>query len=57
MAIEDMKGKVSTTGIMNQKPAMPRGKVDPQLQTSAPTPLPEDPTKPVNPFGPSLILD
>ena len=52
MAIEDMKGKVSTTGMMNEKPAMPRGKVNPQLQASAPAPLPEDPTKPVNPFGP-----
>ena len=52
MAIEDMKGKVSTTGMMDKRPVMPRGKVDPQLQTNTPTPLPEDPTKPVNPFAP-----
>ena len=47
-----MKGKVSTTGMMDKRPVMPRGKVDPQLQTNTPTPLPEDPTKPVNPFAP-----
>ena len=52
MAIEDMKGTVSTTGMMNRRPAMPRGKVDPKLQADTPTPLPEDPTKPVNPFTP-----
>ena len=52
MAIEDIKGTVSTTGMMNRRPAMPRGKVDPKLQADTPTPLPEDPTKPVNPFTP-----
>jgi len=52
MAIEDMKGKISTTGLTNQRPVMPKGKVNPQLQADAPKPLPEDPTKPVNPFGP-----
>ena len=52
MAIEDMKGKISTTGLTNQRPVMPKGKVNPQLQADAPKPLPEDPTKPVNPFAP-----
>ena len=52
MAIKDMKGTVSTTGMMNRIPAMPKGKVDPKLQADTPTPLPEDPTKPVNPFTP-----
>ena len=52
MAIKDMKGTVSTTGMMNSIPAMPKGKVDPKLQADTPTPLPEDPTKPVNPFTP-----
>ena len=31
MAIDNMQGKVSTTGIMNSMPSMPKGKVDPQL--------------------------
>jgi len=52
MAIKDMKGTVSTTGMMNQPVRMPEGKVDPQLQTGGSQPLPEDPTKPVNPFTP-----
>ena len=52
MAIDNMQGKVSTTGIMNNMPIMPKGKVNPQLQTGGSQPLPEDPTKPVNPFGP-----
>ena len=47
-----MKGTVSTTGMMNQPVRMPEGKVDPQLQTGGSQPLPEDPTKPVNPFTP-----
>ena len=52
MAISDMKGTVTTTGMMNRKPVMPKGKVNPQLQTGGFQPLPEDPTKPVNPFTP-----
>jgi hypothetical protein len=52
MAITDMKGTVSTTGMMNQPVRMPEGKVNPQLQTGGSQPLPEDPTKPVNPFAP-----
>ena len=52
MAISDIKGTVSTTGIMNNRPVMPKGNVNPQLQAGGSQPLPEDPTKPVNPFAP-----
>ena len=39
MAISDMKGTVTTTGMMDKGPAMPKGKVDPKLpQTKAPKP-------------------
>ena len=31
MAISDMKGTVTTTGMMNQNQQMPKGKVDPKL--------------------------
>ena len=36
MAISDMKGTVSTTGIMNQSSKMPEGNVNPQLPKSKP---------------------
>ena len=52
MAIDNMQGKVTTTGTMGNQPVMPRGEVNPQLQTGGSQPLPEDPTKPVNPFTP-----
>ena len=52
MAISDMKGTVTTTGMMGKGPVMPKGKVDPKLQTADSQPLPEDPTKPINPFTP-----
>ena len=52
MAISDMKGTVTTTGMMGKGPVMPKGEVNPQLQTGGSQPLPEDPTKPVNPFTP-----
>ena len=52
MAISDMKGTVTTTGMMGKEPVMPKGKVNPKLQTANSQPLPEDPTKPVNPFTP-----
>ena len=52
MAISDMKGTVTTTGMMDKGPVMPKGKVNPQLQAGGSQPLPEDPTKPVNPFTP-----
>ena len=52
MAIKDMKGTVTTTGMMDKGPVMPKGEVNPQLQTGGSQPLPEDPTKPVNPFTP-----
>ena len=39
MAISDMKGTVTTTGMINKNPAMPKGKVDPKLpQAEAPKP-------------------
>ena len=52
MAIDNMQGKVTTTGTMGNQPVMPRGEVNPQLQPGGSQPLPEDPTKPVNPFTP-----
>ena len=52
MAIDNMQGKVTTTGMMDNRPAMPKGRVNPQLQAGGSQPLPEDPTKPVNPFTP-----
>ena len=52
MAIDNMQGKVTTTGTMGNQPVMPRGEVNPQLQAGGSQPLPEDPTKPVNPFTP-----
>ena len=36
MAISDMKGTVSTTGMMNQSVKMPEGNVNPQLPESEP---------------------
>ena len=52
MAIDNMQGKVTTTGMMGNQPTMPKGKVNPQLQAGGSQSLPEDPTKPVNPFTP-----
>ena len=31
MAIDNMQGKVTTTGMMNSMPAMPKGDVNPQI--------------------------
>ena len=31
MAIDNMRGKVTTTGIMDKGPVMPEGKVNPKL--------------------------
>ena len=42
MAISDIKGTVSTTGIMNNRPVMPQGKVDPKLPTQE---IPKQKTK------------
>ena len=33
MAIDNMQGKVTTTGMMDKGPAMPKGKVNPKLPT------------------------
>ena len=41
MAIDNMQGKVTTTGMLDQTPSMPKGKVDPQLQTQTVAPKPE----------------
>ncbi len=39
MAISDMKGTVTTTGMMDKGPTMPKGKIDPKLpQAEAPKP-------------------
>lgn len=39
MAISDMKGTVTTTGMMNKGPGLPKGKIDPKLpQAEAPKP-------------------
>ena len=40
MAISDIKGTVTTTGMMGKGPAMPKGKVDPKLP-QVKTPKPE----------------
>lgn len=40
MAIEDIKGTVTTTGMMGKGPTMPKGKVDPKLP-QAETPKPQ----------------
>ena len=45
MAISDMKGTVSTTGIMNDRPVMPKGDVNPQLEVGSSQPLPVLPNK------------
>ena len=33
MAIDNMQGKVTTTGMMDKGPVMPKGKVNPKLPT------------------------
>ena len=40
MAISDMKGTVTTTGMMDKGPTMPKGKIDPKLPKTE-TPKPE----------------
>ena len=50
MAIQDMKGTVSTTGMVNSKPA--KIQAPDMSKMSSNQPLPQDPTKPVNPFQP-----
>ena len=50
MAIDNMKGKVTTTGMMNKGPVMPKGKVNPKLpvekkeQVAKPQPVQNKPT-------------
>ena len=51
MAIKDMKGTVTTTGMMNEKPVAKAPDMSGIKMTKGPV-LPEDPTKPVNPFQP-----
>ena len=51
MAIKDMKGTVTTTGMMNEKPVSKAPDMSGMKMAKGPT-LPQDPTKPVNPFQP-----
>ena len=51
MAIKDMKGTVTTTGLMNKKPVGKAPDMSGMKMAKGPV-LPEDPTKPVNPFQP-----
>ena len=51
MAIKDMKGTVTTTGMMNEKPIAKAPDMSGMKIAKGPV-LPEDPTKPVNPFQP-----
>ena len=51
MAIKDMKGTVTTTGMMNEKPIAKAPDMSGIKMAKGPV-LPEDPTKPVNPFQP-----
>ena len=51
MAISDMKGTVTTTGMMNEKPISKAPDMSGMKMSKGPV-LPEDPTKPVNPFQP-----
>ena len=51
MAIEDMKGTVTTTGMMNEKPVAKAPDMSGMKIAKGPV-LPEDPTKPINPFQP-----
>ena len=51
MAIKDMKGTATTTGMMNEKPVAKAPDMSGMKMTKGPT-LPQDPTKPVNPFQP-----
>ena len=51
MAIQDMKGTVTTTGMMNKKPVAKAPDMSGIKMSKGPT-LPQDPTKPVNPFQP-----
>ena len=50
MAIDNMKGKVTTTGMMDKGPVMPKGKVNPKLpvekkeQVAKPQPVQNKPT-------------
>ena len=50
MAIDNMQGKVTTTGMMDRGPVMPRGKVNPKLpvekkeQVAKPQPVQNKPT-------------
>ena len=51
MAIKDMKGTVTTTGMMNEKPVAKAPDMSGMKIAKGPV-LPEDPTKPINPFQP-----
>ena len=48
MAIDNMQGKVSTTGMMNQKPSVPKAANLTSLGKQEPTPVPEKPMPPAS---------
>ena len=50
MAIKDMKGTVTTTGMMNEKPVAKAPDMSGMKMSKGPV-LPPDPTTPVNPFN------
>ena len=51
MAISDMKGTVTTTGMMNEKPVSKAPDMSAMKASKGPV-FPPDPTQPVNPFAP-----
>ena len=53
MAIDNMQGKVTTTGIMDKGPVMPEGKVNPKL----PVEKKEQPVKEVVQNKPMTLKD
>jgi hypothetical protein len=53
MAIDNMQGKITTTGMMDKSPAMPKGKVDPKL----PVQKKEQPVKQVVQNKPMTLKD
>ena len=48
MAIDNMQGKVSTTGMMNQKPSVPKAANLTSLGKQEPTPVPKKPMPPAS---------
>ena len=58
MAIDNMQGKVTTTGMMDKGPVMPRGKVNPKLPKQTKQPVQsKQPTKQVVQNKPMSLKD